>query len=215
MWHCALVGQVSKGLTCFNQSIMFLVDGMRLTMEWKDDRGDPWGQMNAPVTVCDDGSYCCGNTVSYERNYLSGPDCCAANQGVFLENGRPTGINPNANASTSSSASSAAGTNGPYSTPAKEITARTIVIGVIGGFASSALVVLGIRLVMIQKNMRANLAARESATLKLPDMIKYVNLGWDRVRLLLMLASIPGRNCMGRMLRGRSWTGIKDWKRGE
>ena len=51
-------------------------------------------------------------------------------------------------------------------------------IGVIGGLAGSALVVLGIRLVMIKRNMRTDLAARDSAALKLPSMINYVILGW-------------------------------------
>ena len=50
---------------------------------------------------------------------------------------------------------------------------------VIGGLAGSALVVLGIRLVMIKRNMRADLAARDSAALKLPGMINYMNLGWE------------------------------------
>ena len=150
----------------------------------KDDRGDQWGETNAPVTVCDDGSYCCGNNLSTMRDNLSGPDCCAAHQGVFLENGGPTSTNPNANASTSSSASIAAGTSDRSSTPAKdfepakEINTRIIVIGVLGGLAGSALVVLGIRLVMIKRNMRDGLAARDSAALKQPGMINYVNLGW-------------------------------------
>ena len=144
----------------------------------KDDRGDPWGQMNAPVTVCDDGSYCCGNTLSYERNGLSGPECCAANQGVFLQNGRPNSTIVNANPSNSSSASGVAGTTSPSSAPAKEAPARTIVTGVIGGLAGSALVVLGIRLVMIRINMRADLAVSNAAALKLSDMIHYVDLGW-------------------------------------
>ena len=134
--------------------------------------------MNAPVTVCDDGSYCCGNNMSTMRDNLSGPDCCAAHQGVFLENKRPTGTQPNANASTSASASRAAGTSAPSSTPAKHVDTRTVVTGVIGGFAGSALVVLGIRLVMIKRNMRAELAARDSAALKQPGMINYLNLGW-------------------------------------
>ena len=50
-------------------------------------------------------------------------------------------------------------------------------IGVIGGLAGSALVVLGIRLVMIKINMWADLAARDSAALKQPGMIKHVSLG--------------------------------------
>ena len=60
----------------------------------------------------------------------------------------------------------------------RETPARTIVIGVIGGLAGLALVVLGIRLVMIKRDVRADLAARDSAALKLPSMINYVNLGW-------------------------------------
>ena len=144
----------------------------------KDDRGDPWGQMNVPITVCDDGSYCCGNPLSYERNYLSGPDYCAANQGVFLQNGRPNNTIPNANPSTSSSASGVARTTSPSSTPAKEAPAQTIVTGVIGGLAGSALIVLGIRLVMIRRNMRTDLAVSNAAALKLSDMINYGNLGW-------------------------------------
>ena len=98
--------------------------------------------MNAPIMVCDDGSYCCGNNLSNERDDLSGQDCCAANQGVFLKNGRPARAKPNADASTSSSASGAAGITVHSSTPARQTPARIIVIGVIGDLAGSALVVL-------------------------------------------------------------------------
>ena len=107
--------------------------------------------------------------------------CCVLTRSELqtwsLHSCKPTGIDPNASASTSSSASSAARINGTSSTPAKEIPARAIVIGVSGVFAGSALVVWGIRLLMIQRNVRANLAARKSATLKVPDMMNYVNLG--------------------------------------
>ena len=143
-----------------------------------DGLGDPWGQMNAPITVCDDGSYCCGNNVSWMSNGMSGPACCAAHQGVFLDHGTPTSTRPNANASISSSASGAAGTSGSSSTPAKGTPTRVIVTGVIGGLAGSALVILGIRLVMIKRKMRAELAAKDQSVLKQPAMIDYVNLGW-------------------------------------
>ena len=143
-----------------------------------DSLGDPWGQMNAPVTVCDDGSYCCGNNVSWVSNGMSGPDCCAAHQGVFLDHGTPTSTRPNATASNSSSASGAAGTSGPSSALAKGTLTRVMVTGVIGGLAGSTLVVLGIRLVMIKRKMRAELTAKDPSVLKQPAMIDYVSLGW-------------------------------------
>lgn len=53
-----------------------------------------------------------------------------------------------------------------------------MVAGVIGGLAGSALVILGIRLVMIKRKMRAELAAKDSLVLKQSGIIDYVNLGW-------------------------------------
>lgn len=137
----------------------------------RDDRGDPCGQMNAPVTVCDDTSYC-GNTLSFEGDYLSlrsGSLC--GKPGCLSRKWETHQDTSNVNASTSSSASRAAGTISPSSTPAKNPQARTIVIGVIEGLAGSALGILGTRLVMIVRNMRADLAARNAAALKLPGMI--------------------------------------------
>ena len=116
--------------------------------------------------------------MSWVSNSISGPDCCAAHQGVFLEHGMPTRTKHDANTSTPSSTSGAAGTSGPSSTPAKESPTRMIVIGVIGGVAGCALVILGIRLVMIKRKMGADLVARDSAVVKQPGMINYVNLGW-------------------------------------
>ena len=53
-----------------------------------------------------------------------------------------------------------------------------MVTGVIGGLAGSTLVILGIRLVMIKRKMRAELPAKNPSILKQPAMIDYVNLGW-------------------------------------
>ena len=139
--------------------------------------GKPWGQMNSPITVCDDGSYCCGDNVSWVKGGVSGPDCCAAHNGVFLDNGRPTFTRPNADASIPS-ASEAARTSGLSSTPAKGTPTRVIVAGVIGGLAGSILMILGIRLVMIKRKMRAELATKDSSVLKQSSIIDYVNLGW-------------------------------------
>ena len=133
--------------------------------------------MNSPITVCDDGSYCCGNNVSWVKHGVSGPDCCAAHQGVFLDHGTPTSINPNANASISS-ASEAARASGPSSTLAKGTPTRVMVTGVIGGLAGSLLMILGIRLVMIKRKMRAKPATKDSPVLKQSGIIDYVNLGW-------------------------------------
>lgn len=114
--------------------------------------------------------------MSWLKNGISGPDCCAAHKGVFLNHGTPTSTKPNANTSISS-ASEAARTSGP-STAAKETPTRVMVAGVIGGLAGSALVILGIRLVMIKRKMRAELAAKDSLVLKQSGIIDYVNLGW-------------------------------------
>lgn len=139
--------------------------------------GRPWGQMNSPITMCDDGSYCCGNNVSWVNHGVSGPDCCAARNGVFLDHGRPTFTSPNAKASIPS-ASEAARTSGPSSTPAKGTPTRVMVAGVIGGLAGSILMILGIRLVMIKRKMRAEIAVKDSSVLKQSSLIDYVNLGW-------------------------------------
>ncbi len=153
--------------------------------------------------------------MSWESDTTSGPDCCAAHEGVFLENGSPTRTNLKANASTPSSASGAAETSGFPSTPAKETTTRTIVIGVIGGLAGSAIVVLGIRLVMIKRKMRADLVARDSGVLKQPGMIDYVNLGWGPCEAPTYAGEYTREELHGGISRGRSWMGVRDWRKGE
>ena len=68
-----------------------------------DLNGDLWAGTNMPITVCGDGSYCCGiDSSSYPGANADGVGCCQAGQGMRVEDGKLISMDPSKAAPTSS-----------------------------------------------------------------------------------------------------------------
>ncbi|KAL8916486.1 MAG: hypothetical protein Q9208_008489 [Pyrenodesmia sp. 3 TL-2023] len=63
----------------------------KLTEHYTDDEGDQRRDVDNRITQCPDQSYCCD-----DRNIT----CCVQGNGVWIDNGQPTTINPNATQAT-------------------------------------------------------------------------------------------------------------------
>ena len=131
-------------------------------MTHADTNGDQWAGTTAPITVCGDGSYCCGvNNSAYPEANPNGPECCSAGQGRKIVDGKIALTYPNKSTSTQSilhtssdtsiTSSPSHATSPTYSsTPQLEKSTTSnhkdmIVGGVVGGIAGLMLIVLAFR----------------------------------------------------------------------
>jgi len=124
--------------------------------------GTRQGAEDVPITVCNDGSYCCGNTAASES-------CCQNGLGVWIVNGEETSSNPNGSASSNSAihtatssilsstalASDAASSSPSAINPEPKTNAGAIAGGVVGGVASLA-AISGACLYLLFKRRRAS-----------------------------------------------------------
>ncbi|KAG6986709.1 hypothetical protein G7Y79_00073g098080 [Physcia stellaris] len=110
---------------------------------------DPFGNSvvnnNVALTVCDDGSLCCGTKTN-------GSTCCIEGKGVWMVDGKETTVNPNATVSTSTSALPASTSSASTAANAAESTSSTpkssshksntgaIAGGVVGGVVGLAVI---------------------------------------------------------------------------
>ena len=108
--------------------------------------GYEWGNYDAPVTDCGDGTYCCGDTVPENpSNELSGSDCCAQKKGARIDSGVTSSSSSSTVLPSSTSASSTAALTGlPKLSKAPDPLSNTGAIagGAVGGTAALVFLIL-------------------------------------------------------------------------
>ena len=136
-----------------------------------ETNGDLWAATTAPITVCDDGSYCCGDNGYAPKANPNGPVCCSAGKGVWIVDGKTTFMNPNnstlnpsslSSISTSSQSTSLLAdptsamttTNPQQNNPSNASKTGAISGGVVGGIAGLAVVVLAVWYFMMKRNRK-------------------------------------------------------------
>jgi len=107
-----------------------------------DTEGNSWNASAAPITVCADGSYCCGARVSYfPQADPSGPDCCDTYQGKFIVDGKATSSTPNHSGSRASHTPKSTSSAQPSNFPKSNHTGA-IAGGVTGGVAGLVIIMV-------------------------------------------------------------------------
>ncbi|KAL6715142.1 hypothetical protein ACLMJK_007405 [Lecanora helva] len=134
-----------------------------------DPFGNPYNASDGvPLTVCADGSFCCGANWTIPAIKDGTHDCCNRKGGLFLENGKVTTALPLAPAvgaaptvssaaiatsSQSSALSPVTPTPTPTSAPSSSNTGP-IIGGVVGGVAAVAILSLAFWYIMIRRKSR-------------------------------------------------------------
>ena len=128
-----------------------------------------WANVDAPVTDCGDGSFCCGDSnPNNPANFINATDCCAQKKGVPISNSNAKSSSSTASSSTTTSPSSSqnpgsTSTTGPTtsaqgnSTSSSTSHSGAIAGAVVGGIAIVALIGLALGLLATWRRRKRNI----------------------------------------------------------